>query len=102
MTATTRGLILVVVAGLAVLGVAGDATAATGNDIGQNLGDLLRGYAGEIYGGVIAIISLTFLIHRRYTELGVFLLASVVVAWLVFSPGQVANAARAIGRQIFG
>ena len=57
--------------------------------------------AGELYGGVIAVVSLMFLINRRYGELATFLLASVVVAWLVFSPDQVASAARSIGNQIF-
>ena len=76
--------------------------AATGNDVGENLGSLLRRYAGQIYGGVIAIVSLVFLINRRYTELAMFLLAAVVVAWLVFAADDVARAARAIGRQILG
>jgi len=31
-----------------------------------------------------------------------FLLAAVVVAWMVFSPDQIARAARGIGRLIFG
>jgi hypothetical protein len=75
--------------------------AAAGNDVGENLGKLLRHYASELYAGVIAIVSLVFLINRRYGELASFLLAAVVVAWLVFSPGEVASAARAIGRQIF-
>jgi uncharacterized membrane protein YccC len=77
------------------------ALAATGNDVGANLSKLLRHYAGELYGGVIAVVSLMFLINRRYGELATFLLASVVVAWLVFSPDQVASAARSIGDQIF-
>lgn len=75
---------------------------AAGNDVGRNLGTLLKGYAGQIYGGVVAIVGLIFLINRRYTELAMFLLASVMVAWLVFSPDQIADAARAIGRQVFG
>jgi nitrate reductase gamma subunit len=77
------------------------AAAQTGNDVGANLSKLLRHYAGELYGGVVAVVGLVFLINRRYSELATFLLASIVVAWLVFSPGQIADAARAIGRQIF-
>jgi hypothetical protein len=77
------------------------ALAETGNDVGANLSKLLRHYAGELYGGVIAIVGLVFLLNRRYGELATFLLASVVVAWLVFSPDQVADAARSIGNQIF-
>jgi hypothetical protein len=75
--------------------------AAAGNDVGENLGRLLRRFASELYAGVIAIVSLLFLVHRRYAELATFLLAAVVVAWLVFSPDQVAHAARSIGDQIF-
>ena len=56
--------------------------------------------ASEIYAGVVAIVSLIFLINRRYTDLAMFLLAAVVVAWLVFSPDQVARTARGIGQQI--
>jgi hypothetical protein len=93
-----------VLIGLAVLGLglwlAPEALAQAGNDVGQNLGDLLRRYAGQVYGGVIAIIRLVFLINRRYTELGLFFIAAVVVAWLVFSPDQVAETARGIGDQV--
>lgn len=93
-------LVVAVVAGV-LLCPAGALAAASGNDVGANLSKLLRHYAGELYGGVIAVVGLVFLINRRYTELATFLLASVVVAWLVFSPDQIADAARAIGRQIF-
>jgi cell division protein FtsW (lipid II flippase) len=104
-TGTGRWLLVAVVVLLAVglvalLAPAG--WAATGNDVGQNLGSLLKHYAAQIYGGVIAIVSLVFLINRRYTELAMFLLAAVVVAWLVFAADDVAKAARAIGRQILG
>lgn len=90
---------------LALLVTAPDAcaqVAQSGNDVGRNLGGLLRRWGGQIYGGVVAIVSLLFLINRRYTELAMFLLASVVVAWMVFSPDQIARAARGIGRLIFG
>jgi hypothetical protein len=99
---TARRRVLVVAGAIvAVLLIApGDAVAA-GNDVGENLGRLLRHFASELYGGVIAIVSLLFLVHRRYAELATFLLAAVVVAWLVFSPDQVAHAARSIGEQIF-
>lgn len=73
---------------------------AAGNDVGHNLGSLLRKYAGEVYGGIVAVVGLVFLINRRFTELAMFFLAAVLVGWLVFSPDQVANAARAIGQQV--
>ena len=78
------------------------AALAAGNEVGANLSGLLRHYASELYGGIVAVISLTFLLNRRYTELAVFLLASVVVAWMVFAPDEIAHAAEAIGRQILG
>ena len=92
--------VLAVVLGLLL--VAPDAFAQAGNDVGRNLGGLLRRYAGQIYGGVVGIVGLVFLLNRRYVELVTFLLAAVCVAWLVFSPDQIARAARAIGREIFG
>jgi hypothetical protein len=75
---------------------------AAGNDVGANVGNLLKHYAGEVYGGIVAVISLMFLLNRRYTELAVFLFASIVVAWMVFAPSEIAKAAEAIGKQVFG
>jgi hypothetical protein len=73
-----------------------------GNNVGQNLGHLLKGYAVDLYGGVVAAFSLVFLWNRRYVELATFLFAAVVVAWMVFAPDQIGKAAESIGRQIFG
>ena len=92
-------LALAVVLAAALL-LAPDALAAGGNDVGRNIGSTLRHYASQIYGGVIAIVGLIFLVNRKFTDLAVFLLAAILVGWLVFSPDQVANAARAIGDRI--
>jgi hypothetical protein len=78
------------------------AALASGNDVGANVGGLLEHYAGELYGGIVGIIAVVSLMNRRYTELAVFLFASIVVAWMVFAPGEIASAAEAIGKQIFG
>jgi peptidoglycan/LPS O-acetylase OafA/YrhL len=75
---------------------------ASGNDVGKNVASLLKGYASELYGGIVAVVSLMFLVNRRYTELAVFLFAAIVVAWMVFSSSEIATAAEAIGKQIFG
>lgn len=93
---------LVVAAILIALGLmlAPVAALAAGNDVGRNIGSLLRQFAGELYGGFLAIVGLYFLINRKYTELGLYLVAAIVVGWLVFSPDQVANAARAIGQRV--
>ncbi|MGN6258874.1 MAG: hypothetical protein ACTHN3_14190 [Solirubrobacterales bacterium] len=76
------------------------AALAAGNDVGHNLGSLLRHYAGEVYGGIVAVIGLVFLFNRKFTELAMFFIAAIMVGWLVFSPDQVANAAKAIGQQV--
>ncbi len=76
------------------------ALAAGGNSIGSNLAGLLREYAGELYTGIVAIFALVFLINRRFTELVMFFVAAIVVGWLVFAPGQVAEAAKAIAHQV--
>jgi hypothetical protein len=91
----------VLLAAWALFLVVPDAWAA-GNDVGRNLGDLLKRYAGEVYGGLAGISSLFFLWHRRYSELATFLLAAIVVAWMVFAPSTIGDAAKAIAQQIFG
>ena len=70
--------------------------AAGGNAIGQNLGGLLSSWARSFFGGVIAIISVVFLISRRYSDLGLFVGAAVVVGGLIFSTPTVVNVIRAI------
>jgi hypothetical protein len=75
---------------------------ASGNNVGANVAGLLKGYASELYGGIVAVVSLMFLVNRRYTELAVFLFASIVVAWMVFASADIAAAAEALGKQIFG
>jgi hypothetical protein len=90
------GFIWMVAVGL----LAASAATATGNDVALNLGEFLRKSAGEVYGGIVALFALPFLFTRRFTELGLYFAAAVVVGWLVFSPDQVANAARAIAGQV--
>jgi len=87
-------------AALALALLLAPAALAAGNDVGHNLASLLRKYASEVYGGIVAVVGLVFLINRRLNELAVFFVAAVLVGWLVFSPDQVANAARAIGQQV--
>jgi len=93
-------LALALTAALLAASVFAPAALAAGNDVGHNLSSLLRRYAGEVYGGIVAVVGLVFLINRRLNELAVFFVAAVLVGWLVFSPDQVADAARAIGKQV--
>jgi hypothetical protein len=76
------------------------AALAAGNDVGHNIGSLLRQYAGEVYGGIVAVVGLVFLVNRKFTDLAMFFLAAIMVGWLVFSPDQVAGAAKAIGQRV--
>lgn len=88
-------------AGLAVaLLAAPEVALAAGNDVGRNIGSLLRHYAGQIYGGLLAVVGLIFLLNRKFTDLAVFFVAAILVGWLVFSPDQVADMARAIGERV--
>lgn len=93
-------LVALAIAAVALLSLAPEALAAGGNDVGRNIGGELRRWAASIYGGLIAIVGLVFLINRKFTDLAVFMLAAILVGWLVFSPDQVADAARAIGNRI--
>ena len=93
-------LVFILAAATLVLLVAPAEALAAGNDVGRNIGQLLRHYASQIYGGVIAIVGLVFLLNRKFTDLAVFFVAAVLVGWLVFSPDQVADAARAIGQRV--
>jgi hypothetical protein len=81
--------------------VSGEAFAAAPS-IAHNLGSLLKGYAEDVYGGLVGISSLVFLWNRRYIELGTFVVAAIVVAWLVFAPAAIGKAAEGIAHQIFG
>jgi hypothetical protein len=78
------------------------AALAAGNNVGANVANLLKSYATELYGGIVGVVSLMFLVNRRYSELAVFLFAAIVVAWMVFASADIAKAAEAIGKQIFG
>jgi hypothetical protein len=80
----------------------GAALAASGNNVGANVAKLLKGYASELYGGIVGVVSLMFLVNRRYTELAVFLFAAIAVAWMVFASADIATAAETIAKQIFG
>lgn len=93
-------LVFILAAATLVLLVAPAEALAAGNDVGRNIGQLLRHYASQIYGGIIAIVGLVFLLNRKFTDLAVFFVAAVLVGWLVFSPDQVADAARAIGQRV--
>jgi peptidoglycan/LPS O-acetylase OafA/YrhL len=102
MSQKSRIWLLAVLAVAALLVFPAAALAAEKIDVGQNIANLLKGYATELYGGIVGVVSLVFLVNRRYTELAVFLCAAIVVAWMVFASSEIATAAEAIGQPIFG
>jgi hypothetical protein len=77
--------------------LAPDAMAAAGGEaIGKNLGTLLAGWARSLFGGVIALVSVVFLVNRRYNDLALFIAASVLVGGLILSTSTVSQVIRAI------
>jgi hypothetical protein len=93
-------------ASLAALGgslyAASSALAQQGERVGDNLGDLLSGWARPLYIGIAAIIALVFLVNRRFGELAVFLVAAVVVGGFVLAPDSVAATVEDIWASVTG
>jgi len=73
-----------------------------GEDVGKNFGDLLQGYATQIYLGIVAIVSIVFLINRAYAQLGVFMIAAVAVGMLVVAPSSFQTFAGDTAKALFG
>ena len=99
MSRLTRLAVLAIAAASVLLAAPATALAA-GNDVAHNLASLLRGYAGEIYTGIVAVVGLLFLFNRRFTDLAMFFCAAILVGWLVFAPEQIAQLAQAIGQRV--
>ena len=91
---------------LAALGgslyAASPALAQEGEKVGDNLGDLLSGWARPLYIGIAAIVALVFLVNRRFGELAVFLVAAVVVGGFVLAPDSVASTVEDIWSSVTG
>jgi hypothetical protein len=76
------------------------ALAGSGEAVGENIGELLKAWASAIFTGVAALISLVFLLNRRYNELALFILAAVLVGGFVFAPVSVAETIQSIWQTI--
>lgn len=85
---------------LLLLVVARPALAADGESVGRNLGELLKAWATAIFAGVAALVSLVFLLNRRYNELALFILAALLVGGFVFAPEAVASTIENIWRTL--
>ena len=95
-----RFLALVAITPAAWLTVAPTALAQQGERVGENIGELLGGWAASLFVGLVAIVSLVFLANRRYSELAVFLVVAVVVGAFALVPDAAAQTIRGIVRAI--
>lgn len=72
------------------------------DNVGENLGDTLRGFAEPVLFGVMAIVAMFFLIQRKYSELAIWVGASLLVGWLVLSPDVAAEKGREFVDSLLG
>ena len=81
--------------------LAGSALAAAdGERVGENLGDMLGGWAKSLYLGIAGLVALLFLLNRRFADLAVFIVAATVVGGFVMAPNDIAGAVRDIWQTI--
>src|SRR4051812_50184078 len=78
-------------------GAAGD-----GEKVGENIGNLLGGWAENLYVGVAAGVALVFLLKRRFAGLAGVLGAALVGGGVVMAPDDVAGTIRGICGAITG
>src|SRR4051794_38722261 len=78
------------------------AAAGDGEKVGENIGNLLGGWARSLYVGIAAIVALMFLLNRRFADLAVFMLAAVLVGGFVMAPASIAGVVHDIWSTITG
>jgi hypothetical protein len=94
---------LVVATAVWLLSLSGSALAAGGGEqVGQNLGDLLGGWAKSLYAGIAGIVAVMFLFNRRFAELAVFVGAAIIVGGFVLAPRDVATVVHDIWATLTG
>src|SRR3954451_21291636 len=76
--------------------------AGSGEKVGQNVGNLLGGWAKSLYVGIAAVVALMFLMNRRFADLALFMLAAVLVGGFVMAPNDIASMVRGIWTTITG
>ena len=97
-TLITRAAALALALSLVLAG--GAHAAGEGERVGENVGDLLGGWAKSLYVGIAGLVALVFLLNRRFADLAVFLLAAVLVGGFVLAPAEIAGTVRDIWRTI--
>ena len=73
-----------------------------GEKVGENIGNLLGGWAKNLYLGIAAVVALMFLLNRRFADMAVFMLAALVVGGFVMAPNDVAGTIQDIWATITG
>jgi hypothetical protein len=76
--------------------------AGEGEKVGENVGNLLGGWAKSLYVGIAAVVALMFLMNRRFGDLAVFMLAALLVGGFVMAPSDVASMVKDIWTTITG
>ena len=76
--------------------------AGDGERVGENIGNLLGGWAKSLYVGIAGVVALMFLLNRRFADLAVFMVAALVVGGFVMAPNDLAGTIRDIWRTITG
>src|SRR3954464_5699175 len=74
--------------------------AGDGEKVGENIGNLLGGWAKSLYVGIAAVVALVFLLNRRFADMAVFMLAALIVGGFVMAPNDIANTMRDIWQTI--
>ena len=73
-----------------------------GEKVGENIGNLLGGWAKNLYLGIAAVVALMFLLNRRFADMAVFMLAALVVGGFVMAPNDIAGTIQDIWKTITG
>ena len=76
--------------------------AGDGERVGENVGNLLGGWAKSLYIGIAAVVALVFLLNRKFADLAVFMLAVVLVGGFVMAPNDIAGVVRDIWQTVTG
>ena len=74
----------------------GGAAQGDGEKVGENIGNLLGGWAKSLYVGIAAVVALMFLLNRRFADLAVFMVAALIVGGFVMAPNDIAGTMRDI------
>jgi hypothetical protein len=76
--------------------------AGDGEKVGENVGNLLGGWAKSLYVGIAALVALMFLMNRRFGDLAIFMLAALLVGGFVMAPGDISAMVKDIWHTVTG